>query len=164
MCILIFLTKRSKPFCVFDVIRWNLSASGARPNPQGSFRYGQINVTQQYVLKNQHPVIIDGKRRTTINGISYVNPDTPIKHADLYNLKNIYNLNFPTRPLRDPPILDSSVINGTYKGFMEVVFQNNDTRMQSYHLDGYAFFVVGYVLVISVILSFCEHSSDPLYL
>ncbi|RLN39384.1 monocopper oxidase-like protein SKU5 [Panicum miliaceum] len=26
---------------------------------------------------------------------------------------------------------------------MELIFQNNDTRMQSYHMDGYAFFVVG---------------------
>ncbi|KAL0324435.1 UNVERIFIED_CONTAM: Monocopper oxidase-like protein SKU5 [Sesamum calycinum] len=27
-------------------IRWNVTASGARPNPQGSFRYGSINVTE----------------------------------------------------------------------------------------------------------------------
>jgi hypothetical protein len=26
---------------------------------------------------------------------------------------------------------------------MELIFQNNDTRMQSYHMDGHAFFVVG---------------------
>jgi hypothetical protein len=35
------------------------------------------------------------------------------------------------------------VINGTYRGFMEVILQNNDTKMQSYHLSGYAVFVVG---------------------
>uniref|UniRef100_A0A2P2JU27 Uncharacterized protein MANES_01G076400 n=1 Tax=Rhizophora mucronata TaxID=61149 RepID=A0A2P2JU27_RHIMU len=39
--------------------------------------------------------------------------------------------------------METSVINGTYRGFMEVILQNNDTRMQSYHLSGYAVFVVG---------------------
>ncbi|MQM18960.1 hypothetical protein Taro_051959 [Colocasia esculenta] len=47
------------------------------------------------------------------------------------------------RPINGPPRLGSSVINGTYRGFMEIIFQNNDTTVQSYHLDGYAFFVVG---------------------
>ncbi|XP_068649853.1 monocopper oxidase-like protein SKU5 [Aristolochia californica] len=124
-------------------IRWNVSASGARPNPQGSFRYGQINVTQVYVLKNKPPVIIDGKRRTTLNGISYVNPTTPIRLADNYIVKNVYKLDFPTRPLTGPPKMATSVINGTYRGFIEIIFQNNDTIVQSYHMDGYAFFVVG---------------------
>jgi hypothetical protein len=41
------------------------------------------------------------------------------------------------------PKVDTSIINGTYKGFMEIIFQNNATTVQSYHLDGYAFFVVG---------------------
>ncbi|XP_068669632.1 monocopper oxidase-like protein SKU5 [Aristolochia californica] len=124
-------------------IRWNVSASGARPNPQGSFKYGQINVTQVYVLKNKPPVMIDGKRRTTLNGISYVNPTTPIRLADNFNVKNVYKLDFPTRPLTGPPKMATSVINGTYRGFIEIIFQNNDTIVQSYHMDGYAFFVVG---------------------
>lgn len=41
------------------------------------------------------------------------------------------------------PKLDTSLINATYKGFMEVIFQNNGTDVESYHMDGYAFFVVG---------------------
>jgi hypothetical protein len=28
---------------------------------------------------------------------------------------------------------------------MEIVFQNNDTKVQTYHIDGYAFWVVGWV-------------------
>ncbi|THU64116.1 hypothetical protein C4D60_Mb01t23070 [Musa balbisiana] len=55
----------------------------------------------------------------------------------------VYTLDFPTRPLNRPPRLGTSVINGTYKGFMEIIFQNNDTMVQTYHMDGYAFFVVG---------------------
>ncbi|XP_057811126.1 monocopper oxidase-like protein SKU5 [Salvia miltiorrhiza] len=124
-------------------IRWNVTASGARPNPQGSFRYGSINVTEVYVLKNKPPVTIDGKRRTTLSGISFVNPATPIRLADEYKLKGIYKLDFPTRPITGPPRMETSVINGTYRGFMEVILQNNETKVQTYHMSGYAFFVVG---------------------
>ncbi|CAI0477406.1 unnamed protein product [Linum tenue] len=124
-------------------IRWNVSASGARPNPQGSFRYGSINVTEVYVLKNKPPVQINGKKRATLSGISFINPATPIRLADQFKVKGVYKLDFPNNPLTGPPKLETSVINGTYRGFMEVILQNNETRMQSYHLSGYAVFVVG---------------------
>ncbi|KAG0447737.1 hypothetical protein HPP92_028203, partial [Vanilla planifolia] len=124
-------------------IRWNVTASGARPNPQGSFRYGSINVTQMYIVENKPTILIDGKRRATLNGISYSPPDTPLRLADQYDKKGVYKLDFPTRPDNGQLRIATSIINGTYKGFMEIVFQNNDTRVQSYHLDGYAFFVVG---------------------
>jgi Multicopper oxidase len=126
--------------------RWNLSAGAARPNPQGSFRYASINVTQAFLLRNEPPVVINGKRRATLNGISYVPPQTPLRLADQYNLKGVYTLDFPERPLKGSPKLGRSIINGTYRGFMELIFQNNDTKIQSYHMDGYAFFVVGYEL------------------
>ncbi|XVF54979.1 hypothetical protein PTKIN_Ptkin05aG0224000 [Pterospermum kingtungense] len=124
-------------------IRQNTSASGARSNPQGSFHYGSINVTDTYVLRSLSPVRIDGKLRATLNGISFVNPDTPIRLADLHNVKGAYKLDFPKNPLDRTPQMDRSVINATYKGFIEVILQSNDTRMQSFHMDGYAFFVVG---------------------
>ncbi|KAG2312186.1 hypothetical protein Bca52824_023743 [Brassica carinata] len=124
-------------------IRWNVSASGARPNPQGSFKYGSINVTDVYVLRNMPPVKINGKRRTTLSGISFVNPSTPIRLADKHKVKGVYKLDFPKRPLTGPPKMETSIINGTYRGFMEVILQNNDTKMQSYHMSGYAFFAVG---------------------
>lgn len=124
-------------------IRWNVSASGARPNPQGSFRYGSINVTEVYVLKNKAPVTINGKQRTTLSGISYVNPSTPLRLADQYKLKGVYKLDFPTTPLTGAPKMETSVINATYRGFMEVILQNNHTKIQTYHMSGYAFFVVG---------------------
>ncbi|KAL6349073.1 hypothetical protein AAG906_033729 [Vitis piasezkii] len=82
-------------------IRWNVSASGARPNPQGSFRYGSINVTDVYVLKNKPPVTIDGKMRTTLSGISFVNPTTPIRLADQFKVKGVYKLDFPKPHLLD---------------------------------------------------------------
>lgn len=124
-------------------IRWNVTASGARPNPQGSFRYGSINVTEVYVLKNKPPVTINGKQRATLSGVSFVNPATPIRLADQYKVKGVYKLDFPTRPLTGSPRMETSIINGTYRGFMEVILQNNDTKMHTYHMSGYNFFVVG---------------------
>ncbi|KAJ4955406.1 hypothetical protein NE237_012189 [Protea cynaroides] len=124
-------------------IRINVSAGAARPNPQGSFKYGQITVTDVYVLLNQPAELIDGKWRTTLNGISYFAPETPLKLAEQYNVPGVYKLDFPNRMMNRPAKVDTSVINGTYKGFMEIILQNNDTTVQSYHMDGYAFFVVG---------------------
>ncbi|KAJ9697512.1 hypothetical protein PVL29_009366 [Vitis rotundifolia] len=124
-------------------IRWNVSAGAARPNPQGSFRYGQITVTDVYVLLNRPAELIDGKWRTTLNGISYLAPSTPLKLAQQFNIPGIYKIDFPNGLMNRPPKVDTSIINGTYRGFMEIIFQNNDTTVQSYHLDGYAFFVVG---------------------
>ncbi|BAD45494.1 putative multi-copper oxidase-related protein [Oryza sativa Japonica Group] len=124
-------------------IRWNVTASGARPNPQGSFHYGDITVTDVYLLQSMPPELIDGQMRATLNGISYIAPSTPLMLAQLFNVPGVYKLDFPNRPMNRLPKLDTSIINGTYKGFMEIIFQNNATSVQSYHLDGYAFFVVG---------------------
>ncbi|XP_076902393.1 monocopper oxidase-like protein SKU5 [Bidens hawaiensis] len=124
-------------------IRMNVTAGAARPNPQGSFKYGEITVTDVYLLENRPPELINGKRCTTLNGISYFAPSTPLKLAQQYNVLGIYKLDFPNRPMNRPAVIDTSVINGTYKGFIEIILQNNDSTVQSYHLDGYAFFVVG---------------------
>lgn len=124
-------------------IRQNGSASGARPNPQGSFHYGQINVTDLYVIKTVPPQIIGGKLRATLNGISFANLTTPIRLADKNNVRGAYKLDFPNKPLNRTPRTDISVINATYKGFIEIIFQNNNTAVQSFHLDGYSFFLVG---------------------
>ncbi|KAG6716690.1 hypothetical protein I3842_04G060900 [Carya illinoinensis] len=134
---------KSRPLNQAVSIRQNVSASGARPNPQGSFHYGSINVTETYVIKIVPPVQINGTLRATLNGISFVNPNTPIRLADQYKVKGEYKLDFPSRPLNRTPRIDRSVINATYKGFIEVIFQNNDTVMQSFHVDGYSFFVIG---------------------
>ncbi|XP_022991751.1 monocopper oxidase-like protein SKU5 [Cucurbita maxima] len=124
-------------------IRWNVSAGAARPNPQGSFKYGQITVTDVYVILNRPAELINGKWRRTLNGLSYFAPSTPLKLAQQFRIPGVYKLDFPTRMMDRPPKLDTSLINGTFKGFMEIIFQNNDKFVQTYHLDGYAFFVVG---------------------
>ncbi|XP_022985476.1 monocopper oxidase-like protein SKS1 [Cucurbita maxima] len=124
-------------------VRQNVSASGARPNPQGSFHYGQINVTQTYLLKSEPLVTINKTTRATFNGISFIPPKTPIRLADQHKVKGAYKLDFPDRPLNRTPRADISIIDAAYKGFIEVIFQNNDSIIHSVHLDGYSFFVVG---------------------
>lgn len=120
-----------------------MSAGAARPNPQGSFRYGEITVTDVYVLLNRPAELINGQLRTTLNAISYVAPSTPLKLAQQFHVPGVYKLDFPNRIMNRPAKFDTSIINGTYKGFTEIIFQNNDSTVQSYHMDGYAFFVVG---------------------
>ncbi|XP_054780114.1 monocopper oxidase-like protein SKU5 [Prosopis cineraria] len=124
-------------------IRWNVSAGAARPNPQGSFRYGDITVTDVYVILNRPPELINGKWRTTLNGLSYLPPSTPLTLAQQFKILGVYKVDFPNKLMNRPPKVDTSLINATYKAFIEIIFQNNDTTVQTYHLDGYAFFVVG---------------------
>lgn len=129
---------------IMEHCRWNVSAGAARPNPQGSFKYGDITVTDVYVILNRPPELINGKWRTTLNGISYLPPSTPLKLAQQFKILGVYKLDFPNKLMNRPPKVDTSLINATYRGFMEIIFQNNDTTVQTYHLDGYAFFVVGW--------------------
>lgn len=138
----------------------NTSAGAARPNPQGSFHYGSINITHTYLIRSVPLLYIDEKRRSTLNGISYAPPDTPLRLADLHELKGVYTLDFPSRPKNWQPRLGRSAINASYKGFIEIVFQNNDTRIHTYHLDGYAFFVVGYADLDSLFLFFHLNQYD----
>ncbi|CAH8330421.1 unnamed protein product [Eruca vesicaria subsp. sativa] len=139
-------TDVSHPWSVMNqqrAIKQNTSASGARPNPQGSYHYGQINITDTYILRSMPPTKINGSLRATLNGVSFLNPTTPMTLADKHRLKGVYKLDFPSRPVDNkPPRLDSSIINATYKGFIQVIFQNNDTKVQSFHIDGYSFYVV----------------------
>lgn len=120
-----------------------MTASAARPNPQGSFRYGQIAVTDVYVLVSRPAELIDGKWHATLNGLSYFTPSTPLKLAHLYSVPGVYKVDFPSRPMNRPSRVDTSIINATYRGFVEIILQNVGTTVQTYHLDGYAFFVVG---------------------
>ncbi|XP_027916972.1 L-ascorbate oxidase homolog [Vigna unguiculata] len=125
--------------------RWNLTANAARPNPQGSYHYGKITPTKTIVLSNSAS-LINGKLRYTVNRVSYVNPDTPLKLADYFNIPGIYSVDsLQSLPSDNTPLsVATSVVPTSLHDFIEVVFQNNENTMQSWHLDGYDFWVVGY--------------------
>ncbi|XP_014509508.1 L-ascorbate oxidase homolog [Vigna radiata var. radiata] len=127
-------------------IRLNLTANAARPNPQGSFHYGTIPVVRTVILANSEAEI-DGKLRYAVNGISHVNPNTPLKLADWYNIPGVFDLN-TIKDVPPPegtlPKLGTSVIGFTLHDFVEIVFQNNENYIQSWHMDGSSFYAVGF--------------------
>jgi len=124
--------------------RWNLTANAARPNPQGSFHYGKITPTKVIKLANSAPSI-NGKLRYAVNSVSYVNPDTPLKLADYFNIPGIFSVNLlQNTPSSGPGYIATSVLPTSLHDFIEVIFQNNENTMQSWHLDGYDFWVIGY--------------------
>ncbi|XP_060215411.1 L-ascorbate oxidase homolog [Lycium barbarum] len=131
----------------FNSFRWNLTASAARPNPQGSYHYGQINITRTIRLVSTVG-IVDGKRRYAINGVSHVDPETPIKLAQYYGVEDKV---FKYDLLQDgyiPPTgnekitVAPNVVNATYRNFVEIILENHEKSVQSWHLDGYNFFAV----------------------
>ncbi|XP_028766220.1 L-ascorbate oxidase homolog [Neltuma alba] len=124
-------------------IRTNLTASGPRPNPQGSYHYGLINTTRTIILSSSAGQV-NGKQRYAINSVSYVAPDTPLKLADYFKIPGVFRVgSISDRPTGGGIYLDASVMQADYRAFIEIVFQNGEDIIQSYHLDGYSFFVVG---------------------
>nr|TKS10047.1 multi-copper oxidase type 1 family protein [Populus alba] len=123
-------------------IRWNLSAGAARPNPQGSYHYGSINVSHTIVLRNGETDI--NRHLYTVNGVSFVSQGTPLKMADYFELETSKTGIFPDTPIDNGiSTLNTSVINANYREFYHLVFENPTPSLQTWHLDGYNFFVVG---------------------
>ncbi|KAL8242067.1 hypothetical protein R6Q59_012369 [Mikania micrantha] len=124
-------------------IRTNLTASGPRPNPQGSYHYGMINTTRTIIIQSSAGKV-DGKQRYGLNGVSFKPADTPLKLADYFNIGGVFRVgSIPDRPNGRRLHLDTAVMGADYRTFVEIVFQNPEDIVQSYHLDGYQFFVVG---------------------
>ncbi|KAI9400542.1 hypothetical protein POPTR_001G000600v4 [Populus trichocarpa] len=131
----------------FRSFRWNLTASAARPNPQGSYHYGSINITRTIKLVNSASRE-GGKLRYALNGVSHVDPETPLKIAEYYGVADKL---FKYDTMQDSPQADiahakivsqPNVLNLTFRNFVEIIFENHEKSMQLYHLDGYSFFAV----------------------
>ncbi|XP_077253906.1 L-ascorbate oxidase homolog [Tasmannia lanceolata] len=124
-------------------IRWNLTASGPRPNPQGSYHYGMINTSRSIRLANSAP-IINGKQRYAVNSVSFIPPDTPLKVADYYKISGVFSLgSISDNPTGGGGYLQTSVMAADFRSYVEIVFENYEDTVQSWHIDGYSFFVVG---------------------
>ncbi|CAA2959860.1 L-ascorbate oxidase homolog [Olea europaea subsp. europaea] len=124
-------------------IRTNLTASGPRPNPQGSYHYGMINTTRTIRLSSSAGQV-NGKQRYAVNSVSFVPADTPLKLADYFKIDGIFRVgSISDAPTGGGIYLDTSVMQADYRAFIEIVFENNEDIIQSYHLNGYSFFVVG---------------------
>lgn len=124
-------------------IRTNLTASGPRPNPQGSYHYGLINITRTIKLGNTAGQV-NGKQRYAVNSVSFIPADTPLKLADYFKIGGVFRLgSIPDQPSGKKMYLDTSVMGADFRAFVEIVFENRESIIQSWHLDGYSFWVVG---------------------
>lgn len=129
----------------FRSFRWNLTASAARPNPQGSYHYGQINITRTIKLANSRQ-LVDGKLRFSVNGVSHVDGETPFKLAEYFGKADkvfTYDLVKDVSEQGDKALVAPSVMNTTFRNFVEIIFENREKTIQTWHLDGYSFFAVG---------------------
>ncbi|XP_077252675.1 monocopper oxidase-like protein SKU5 [Tasmannia lanceolata] len=126
-------------------IRWNMTAGAARPNPQGTFNVTNVTLTQTFVLHGSK-VAADFRYLYTVNNVSYMTPPTPLKLADYYvNGSGVYQLDaFPVDSIKAVSAVETSVVTGIHKGWIEIVFKNDLDVMDSWHLDGFGFYVVGF--------------------
>lgn len=94
-------------------------------------------------MKNSAP-LINGMQRYAINGVSFVVPDTPLKLADNFNIPGIFTWDsIPIPAPEGSAVLGTPVMRFNLHDFIEIVFQNTEDTMQTWHLDGYDFWVVG---------------------
>ncbi|KAI3840802.1 hypothetical protein MKW92_045312 [Papaver armeniacum] len=112
--------------------RWNLTASAARPNPQGAYHYGSVKPTRILHLANSE-VKINGKLRYAING------------SDYFDIPGVFDLKtFKNKTEAGPAKLGTSVAGLWLHDYVEIIFNNNENTIQSWHLSGTDGWVVGY--------------------
>ncbi|KAH6820620.1 SKU5 similar 3 [Perilla frutescens var. hirtella] len=129
-------------------ITMNMSTGAARPNPQGSFNVTNVTLSQTFVLIGSASPF-NGSLRYTINNVTYITPSTPLKLADQFlNGSGVYELDkFPVHSSLPTPVNGTFVVSGLHKGWLEIVFVNDLVVVtESWHLDGFGFFVVGFGL------------------
>ncbi|XP_068641854.1 monocopper oxidase-like protein SKS1 [Aristolochia californica] len=126
-------------------IRWNMTAGAARPNRQGAFNVTNVTLSQTFVLRSSRQEI-NGVAVRTVNNVSYLTPATPLKLADHFNNgSGVYQLDaFPVNSVNLVASYGTSVVSGYHKGWVEIVFKNDQLEMDSWHLDGFGFYVVGF--------------------
>ncbi|KAH1230224.1 hypothetical protein AAZX31_10G186700 [Glycine max] len=125
-------------------IRWNLTTGAARPNPQGTFNVRNVTIAETFIFQAS-TAVIDGLSRYTVNNVSYLTPNTPLKLADYFsNGTGVYELDAYSKNTSNAnAVRGVFVASALYKGWTEIVLKNNLDIIDTWHLDGYSFFVVG---------------------
>lgn len=102
-----------------------------------------INTTRTITLQNSAP-IINGKQRYAINSVSFIPSDTPLKLGDYFKIQGLFSLgSISDNPTGGDGYLQTSVMAADYRAYVEIVFHNPEDTLQSWHIDGHFFFVVG---------------------
>lgn len=104
-----------------------------------------MTLSQTFILQSSIADLYDQIPRYVVNNVSYSTPETPLKLADYYvNGTGVYQLDaFPVRSVNANAAYEVSVVTGIHKGWIEIVLKNNLNAMDSWHLDGFGFYVVG---------------------
>lgn len=103
-----------------------------------------MTITQNFILKASTETF-NGSSRHTVNNVSYLIPDTPLKLADYYsNGSGVYELDAYSKNTSNVnAVRGVFVASAIHKGWMEILLKNNLDIIDTWHLDGYSFFVVG---------------------
>lgn len=102
-----------------------------------------VNTTRTIRLANSAPVI-NNKQRYAVNGVSFIPGDTPLKLADYFKISGVFSIGtISDSPTGGGGYLQTSVMAADFRGFAEVVFENSEDTVQSWHIDGHFFFVMG---------------------
>lgn len=102
-----------------------------------------MNTTRTIRLANSAPVI-NGKQRYAVNSVSFIPADTPLKVADFYKIQGVFDLgSIPDNPTYGSGYLQTSVMASNMREYVEIIFENGEDTVQSWHIDGYSFWVVG---------------------
>lgn len=81
-----------------------------------------------------------------MNSVSFLPADTPLKLADYFKIGGVYSVgSIPNNPTFGGGYMATSVMQVNYRDYIEIVFENYEDTVQSWHIDGYQFWVVGYV-------------------
>lgn len=121
-----------------------MNSGAARPNPQGTFNVRNVTLSQTFILQGSLEQIRD-LPRYTVNNVSYYTYDTPLKLADYcVDGAGVYQLDaFPHQSVNGNASYGVSVVSGTHRGWAELILKNSLDVIDSWHLDGFGFFVVG---------------------
>ncbi|KAK4353601.1 hypothetical protein RND71_025795 [Anisodus tanguticus] len=105
----------------------------------GSYHYGQINIMRTIRLVST-AAIVDGKHWYAINGVSHVDPETPIKLAQYYGVEDkvfkydLIKVEYIAPTGNEKITIAPNVVNATYLNFVEIILENHEKSVQSWHL------------------------------
>ena len=103
-----------------------------------------VTLSQTFILQGLRAEI-NGLPRYAVNNVSYYTLNTPLKLADHFvNGSGVYQLDvFPIQSVNDNAAYGVSVVSGIHKGWLEIVFKNTLDVIDTWHVDGFGFHVLG---------------------
>ncbi|KAF2295428.1 hypothetical protein GH714_032902 [Hevea brasiliensis] len=127
---------------LFQLVEYDNRSCQAQPTR--NLQVTNVTLSQTFILHGSKAEI-DGVSSYTVNDVSYITPTTPLKLADHFgNWSGVFQLDqFSTNSSNGSPKHGVFVASGDHKGWIELVFMNDLDVMDSWHLDGFGFLLLG---------------------